>query len=492
MASASSPLAVAAALWAIQEGGTAIDAAIACDAVLGVVQPLWTGIGGDLFCLIDDGRELGAYNGSGASPAGLTFERAAAARAADPIPPELTGFVEGLPDKSPLAVTVPGAVDGWSALQERYGRLGLKRCLLPALTLAERGFPVGTLTAGAWRGAADRLGPDAPLPASVHAGERVTNPLLSESLQAIASGGRPAHYEGTWAQEAVTVLSAAGGVMTTDDLASHRGEWVTPISRSYRGVEVVQHPPNGQGAAVLAALAERDREQAGQPEDPDTVAATMRAVVDGMRLAHRYVCDPRSSEVADFWTGRDTVYMAIVADGMAVSLISSVFYLFGSGLFAGGAPLQNRGVGFSLEPDHPNAAGPRKRPFHTIIPALLRRDERVWAALGVVGGPMQPQGQVQVISHLVDHARDAQAALDAPRARWLGRDLVGLEPGFAPEVAEALRAAGFSVLRRPLAADEAGAGQIVRIHPDGWLEGGADRRRDGVAFGTCPGPQPGY
>ncbi|HWW54246.1 MAG TPA: gamma-glutamyltransferase, partial [Acidimicrobiales bacterium] len=346
MVSTSSPLAVAAALWALDQGGNAVDAVIACDAVLGVVQPLWTGIGGDLFCLIDDGREVVGYNGSGASPAALTFAAAAEARAADPIPPDLEGFIDGMPDLSALAVTVPGAVDAWSALSERYGRLGLSRCLAPARTLAERGFPVGTLTARSWSGAADRMRPGAPLPAKVQPGQRIINAPLAASLEAIAAGGAQAHYTGTWAHQAVAAVAAAGGVLSAEDLAVHRGEWVAPIRGAYRDIEVLQHPPNGQGAAVLAALAERDREPPGQAEDPDTVARTMCATVAGMRLAHAHVCDPRIATVPDFWTGRETVYTAVVAGGVAVSLISSVFHLFGSGIFAGGAALQNRGVGF--------------------------------------------------------------------------------------------------------------------------------------------------
>jgi gamma-glutamyltranspeptidase/glutathione hydrolase len=234
---------------------------------------------------------------------------------------------------------------------------------------------------------------------------------------------------------------------------------------------------------VLAALARRDSQPPGQPEDPETVAAVVGAIRDGMELAHRHVADPRFSTTPDFWSGRDTVYTAVVAGGLAVSLISSVFWAWGSGIVAGGTALQNRGAGFSLDPDHPNAAAGGKRPFHTIIPALVRRDGQPWAVLGVVGGPMQPQGQVQVLSHLIDHGRDPQQALDAPRARWLGRDVVALEAGLGPGVAAALDGAGFRVLDRPLPPGEAGSGQVVRIHDDGWLEGGADQRRDGVAFG---------
>jgi gamma-glutamyltranspeptidase/glutathione hydrolase len=483
MASTSTPLAVAAALWALDCGGTAVDAAIAADAVLGVVQPFWTGIGGDVFCLVDDGAEVVAFNGSGPAPAALRLELCQAAREADPVPERLRGYVEGMPDFSPLCVTVPGAVDAWDQLAERFGRLGLARLLEPARQLAAEGYPVGRLAAAAWVESAGRLQAGSPFAPVVAPGQRVANPALAESLEAIAKGGRRAHYEGPWASAAVAATAAAGGVLAADDLAAHRGEWVAPISGCYRGHTVFQHPPNGQGAAVLAALARRDREAPGQAEDPATVAAIMAAIHEGMELANQHVADPRFGAVPDFWSGRDTVYTAVVAGGVAVSLISSVFWQWGSGIVAGGAVLQNRGAGFSLDPRHPNAAGPGKRPFHTIIPALVREGDRPWAAIGVVGGPMQPQGQVQVLSHLIDHGKDPQAALDAPRARWLGRDLVGLEAGLGPDVATALAAVGFRVLPRPLPPAELGAGQVVRIHADGWLEGGADPRRDGVAFG---------
>jgi gamma-glutamyltranspeptidase/glutathione hydrolase len=198
------------------------------------------------------------------------------------------------------------------------------------------------------------------------------------------------------------------------------------------------------------------------------------------------VADPRSSTVPEFWAahaGRDTVYTAVVADGMAVSLITSVFHQFGSGLTAGGAALQNRGLGFSLDPASPNCVGPGQRPFHTIIPAMVREPDHLWAVLGVVGGPMQPQGQVQVLAHMVDRGLDPQAALDEPRARWLGGDVVAVEPGAPAEVAPSLQEAGFQLLDTPLPVGEFGAGQVIRLHADGWLEGGADGRRDGVAFG---------
>ncbi|MHB8670611.1 MAG: gamma-glutamyltransferase family protein [Acidimicrobiales bacterium] len=493
MVSTSSPLAVEAALWALGEGGTAMDAALASDAVLGVVQPFWTGIGGDAFCVVDDGGELAAFNGSGAAPAGLTWDRAEA---------DAQGR-RRLPDRSPLTVTVPGTVDAWDQLATRFGRLGLARVLEPARRLAEGGFPVGTRAARSWTANSARLRPGAPFAARVVPGQRTSNPALAASLARIAEHGAIGHYQGPWATAAARAVADAGGVLGTADLASHRGEWVEPITGAYRGHEICQLPPNGQGAAVLAALARREREPPGRPEDPDTVAAVMLAVREGMRLAYRHVADPRTLAVPAFWRddpggpgkgpstlpnevadSDDTVYTAVVAAGMAVSFISSVFALFGSGLHAGGAVLQNRGLGFTIDPHHPNAPAPGKRPFHTIIPALVRRDSRVWAVLGVVGGPMQPQGQVQIISQLIDHGRDPQEALDAPRAQWFGGDLVGTEAGLdGPAVTAALRDAGFEVVAGPQAPEHMGAGQVVLAHADGWLEGGADQRRDGVALG---------
>jgi gamma-glutamyltranspeptidase/glutathione hydrolase len=482
MVSTSSPFAVEAALWALRAGGTAMDAAIASDAVLGVVQPFWTGIGGDLFCLVADGDEVVAFNGSGAAPGALTLDACAAASAgAARVPEWMAGdFPPTLPDTSALAVTVPGVVDGWAQLSERFGRLPLGTVLEPARRLATDGFPVGRAAAWHWGHAARKLRPGAPFPRDVVEGQRVTNPVLAASLAAIADGGPSAHYEGGWAEGAVAAVRADGGVLGAPDLAAHKGEWAAPIAGAYRGFEVLQHPPNGQGAAVLAALHALDGSP--PPQGDDRLAALMYAVRAGMRLAHRNVADPRTAPVPAFWG--DTVYTAAVADGMAVSLISSVFHLFGSGITAGGAALHNRGLGFSLDPTSPNCAAPGKRPFHTIIPALVRRDGRVWAVLGVVGGPMQPQGQAQVLSALVDTGADPQAALDAPRARWLGGDVVAVEDGVAASAAGALRSAGFTVLEGQLPAAEFGAGQVVRVHDDGWLEGGADSRRDGVAFGS--------
>src|SRR5207249_3466752 len=218
----------------------------------------------------------------------------------------------------------------------------------------------------------------------------------------------------------------------------------------YRDHEVVELPANGQGAAVLAALARRDTEPPGRPDDPETVAAVLVAIREGMGAAYQHVADPRVVDVPRFWErGSDTVYTAVVADGMAVSLISSVFMAFGSGLHAGGSALQNRGLGFRLDADHPNCVAGGKRPFHTIIPGMARRQGRTRIVFGVVGGPMQPQGHVQALSHLIDHGLDVQQALDQPRAQWFYKDVAGLEPGFPPGTQRALVDAGFELAPGP-------------------------------------------
>lgn len=477
MVATSNRLAVEAALWALAEGGTAIDAAIAADAVLGVVQPHSTGIGGDAFALVaEPGEPVVGFNGSGAAPAALTLDRCLAP--------------DAWHEHSPLVVTVPGVVDAWEQLLGRYGRLDLATLLRPAAQLAERGFPVGKVAAMEWASATEHLQPGHGLPEQPQPGERITNLALAESLRAVARGGRDAHFTGAWGDAAVDAVQRAGGCLTHDDLARHRGEWVTPITGTYRDHEVLQLPPNGQGAAVLAALARLAPVPAATPDDPAAVVAVARAIRDGMEDAHTHVADPRVSEVPQFWevgaprpVGHDTVYTAVVADGVAVSLISSVFAGFGSGFHAGGAALQNRGAGFSLDATHPNVVAGGKRPFHTIIPGMVRRDGRVDVVYGLVGGPMQPQGHVQVLRHLIDHGLDPQAALGRPRTFWPLADLLGIEPGFADDDAVRQAAAddGWTVVdieRRWF-----GAGQVIRVHPDGWLEGGSDPRHDGTAFG---------
>jgi gamma-glutamyltranspeptidase/glutathione hydrolase len=477
MVATSNRLAVEAALWVLGEGGSAVDAAIASDAVLGVVQPQSSGVGGDAFALVAaSGHPVVGFNGSGAAPAALTLQQC------------LDG--DAWYERSPLTVTVPGVVDAWDQLRDRYGRLDLATLLQPAIALAEHGFPVGRISARDWSSMAEHLRPGHGLPEHPVPGQRVTNAALAESLRAIAHGGRDAHYTGAWAASAVTAVRDAGGCLSLEDLAGHRGEWVAPITGEYHGHEVLQLPPNGQGAAVLAALARLTDAPGDDPDDPADVVAVARAIRAGMEDAYTHVADPRVTDVTRFWeadfrtrAGRDTVYTAVVADGMAVSLITSVYVGFGSGIHAGGAPLQNRGHGFSLEAEHPNAVAGGKRPFHTIIPGMVRRDGRVDIVYGVVGGPMQPQGHVQVLRHLIDHGLDPQAALDRPRTLWPIGDVLGIEPGFADDAA--VRRAATDDGWHVVDIDERwfGVGQVIRVHPDGWLEGGSDPRHDGTAFG---------
>jgi gamma-glutamyltranspeptidase/glutathione hydrolase len=477
MVATSNRLAVEAALWALGEGGSAVDAAVAADAVLGVVQPHSTGIGGDAFALVaEPGQPVVGFNGSGPAPAALTLEHCLAP--------------DAWYERSPLVVTVPGVVDAWEQLVARSGRLDLATTLRPAIALAEYGFPIGRIAAMEWSSATEHLHPGHGLPEQPVPGQRVSNVALAESLRAIARGGRDAHVTGAWAEAAIDAVTRAGGCLTLDDLAAHRGEWVTPIAGEYHDHEVLQLPPNGQGAAVLAALARLAAAPASNPDDPADVVAVARAIRAGMEDAHAHVADPRVADVPRFWetdlrktVGRDTVYTAVVADGMAVSLITSVYVGFGSGIHAGGAALQNRGFGFSLDASHPNVVAGGKRPFHTIIPGMVRRDGRLHLVYGLVGGPMQPQGHVQVLRHVIDHGLDPQAALDRPRTLWPIGNLLGIEPGFADDAAVRLAATddGWDVVDIPQR--WFGAGQVIRVHPDGWLEGGSDPRHDGTAFG---------
>ena len=295
---------------------------------------------------------------------------------------------------------------------------------------------------------------------------------------------------GAWAVAAVDAVQRAGGCLTIDDLAPHRGEWVTPITGEYHDHEVLQLPPNGQGVAVLAALARPGR-RAGRATPTTRPTSSRSPTPSGPAWRTHTRTSPipawprcRRSGRQARTVGRDTVYTAVVADGMAVSLITSVYVGFGSGVHAGGAPLQNRGFGFSLDGDHPNVVAGGKRPFHTIIPGMVRRDGLLHLVYGLVGGPMQPQGHVQVLRHLLDHGLDPQAALDRPRTLWPIGNLLGIEPGFADDAAVRRAATddGWDVVDIPQR--WFGAGQVIRVHPDGWLEGGSDPRHDGTAFGT--------
>ncbi len=468
MVATSHPLATQAGLRAFRRGGNAVDAALAAAAVLTVAEPTDNGPGGDLFAIVWSGGRLHGLNGSGRSPAVLAGEAAE--------------------ESGPRSVTVPGAVRAWADLAERFGRLGLDAALAPAADLAARGLACTARIADRWGRA-----PDPPW-AAPGAGGHYALPELAGTLRAVAEGGPSAFYEGRVA-EAIASCCWLG----LEDLAAHRSEWVEPLRRAYRGVEVCELPPNGQGAAALLALALYEKLDPGLHAQieamklalSDTYAvvhdgALPRDFFDEERLAGRRaivrpeaVCDPPPYLLP---RGGTTYLCAVDGEGLAVSLIQSIFHRFGSGVVAPatGVVLQNRASGFSHDPEHPNALRPAARPFHTIIPGMLLEGGDLLGPFGVMGGPMQPQGHFQVVSHLVDGGLDPQAALDAPRFRVVEGRTVELEPGLWAHL-ERLRAFGHDV-RRPENQHDFGVGQII-LRADGVLLGGSDPRGDGFAAG---------
>jgi gamma-glutamyltranspeptidase/glutathione hydrolase len=498
MVATSSSLGTAAALETIARGGGAVDAAIAADAALGVVQPMRSGLGGDLFALVERDGALAAFNGSGALPAGFVARD------------------DAMPAFGAGTVTVPGLVDGWGALHDRYGRLPLGDCLQPAIRLARDGFPLGIEEAAEWGSEARRFQGEphemiTPGGVAPVAGQRLTNPAQARVLELIASDGPRAFYEGSPGDAIVATARAHGSAIERGDLVGHRGEWVEPLpSVTYHDWEVVELPPNGQGAVVVGALnvlaeegeplellsARRVHRQAeavkaafteassciGDPDAGGTIgrladpvwAASVRATLTGDAT----VPPPEALPMPG-----GTVYLAVADAATTVSLISSNYAFFGSGLVVddGGFVCHNRGAGFrALAPEaHPNRPAPGRRPYHTIIPALVRRGGRGrWGALGVTGGQFQPQGHVQVVHHLAV-GLDAQSAIDAPRWHWLGGTNLAIEAGLTPFEPE-LRALGHRML--PSGLVPFGAGQLV-LPVDGFWHGGADPRQDSLAAG---------
>lgn len=515
MVATSHPLAARTGVKVLEEGGTAADAAVATAAVLNVVEPHMTGIGGDAFALTQFDGEYRALNASGRAPAEADLEeyreRTDAEEDGEPV----------MPAEGGLPVTVPGALDGWTTLLERYGTLDLAEVLQPAIEYAESAVPVSEYIARQWMNAEERIagsdasaetflpGGRAPAP-----GERFSNPAFAESLETIAREGPEALYGGELGREVVEVVQEHGGTLSLSDLEAQESTWEEPISTEFGGVEVLEHPPNGQGIVALEALnLAEELEIEGEPTDEDRlhhlIEATKLAFADG----YAHVSDPEHVEVPtetmrskDYVRERasdigseartydakagehaNTVYLSVVdPEGNAVSFINSIYMSFGSGLTAGGFALQNRGHSFSLDPDHVNRLAPGKRPFHTIIPAMLREDGEFRASWGVMGGSMQPQGHLQVAANMVD-GLNPQAALDAPRFRWLDGNRVALETSRIPEEAIAgLRERGHEVLAESDFFDEGGhwgGGQIVYRDEEGTLIGGSDPRKDGQAVG---------
>jgi len=493
----------------LADGGTAADACVAMDAALHVTEPTSTGLGGDTFALYYEAAtaRITALNASGRAPAALTLN--AVRREGVNVPRPSSG----------LWVTVPGCCAGWAELASRHGTMLLQRLLAPAITLAEEGFPVGAVTAAVWeRGLAQLRSRELTIDGRApRAGELFRNPGLARTLRSVAAEGSDAFYKGEIARTIAEAVRHAGGVMRESDLASHFSTWDEPVSTTYRGVNVWESPPNSQGIAALLALNVLDGFAPGEPDDPQRWHLLIEAMRIAFADARWWTSDPRMSEVPleallahgysaarrtlldparatiDVRRGapRDrggTVYhCAVDARGNACSMASSHFIGFGTGVVPPGLGfvLHNRALGFSLDPAHPNVIAPRKRPYHTIMPGLLTRaDGSLWGPFGMMGGFMQPQGHVQLVTALVDDASDPQAALDSPRFcidSGEAGGVVQLEEGVPEKVVELLRSRGHPLQAGTPSFGRAlfGRGQVILQGTDGVLAGGSDRRGDG-------------
>jgi len=503
----SQPLATQAGIAMLARGGNAVDAALATAIALTVVEPCSNGIGSDLFAILWDGEGLVGLNASGRAPAAWNRARFAAHRQ--------------MPQRGWETVTIPGAVSGWVALSQRYGKLAFGDLFEPAIRYARDGFAVSPVIAEKWRLAAplmpqglgwqDHFLIEGRVP---RAGERFRSADMARTLSSIAATHGEAFYRGPLADAMVAHARANGGVHARGDFERHAVDWVTPIGVEYRGVRVHEIPPNGQGIAALMALGMLESFDLGAMP-PDSVAS-QHLQIEAMKLAfadaHRYVADPSAMSVSPaalldrgylrerarsidpghartFAPGSPprggTVYVC-AADprGMIVSLIQSNYMGFGSGVVVPGTgiSLQNRGAGFSLERDHPNEVAGGKRPFHTIIPGFMTRDGAPLAAFGVMGGPIQPPGHVQTVVRMVDYGMNPQAALDAPRWKVnVGRS-IDLEASASPALREGLIALGHSLESVPDSYMDFGAGQVILKADDGYIAA-SDPRRDGQAAG---------
>ncbi len=517
----SQPLAARAGSEILAAGGNAFDAAVATAAALNVVEPMSTGIGGDAFALYRtaDG-DVGAMRAAGPAPERATRERVQEAVAADRVVDPVT---VGMPDHGPHTVTVPGAARGWEATVRRHGRLSLADVLEPAIRYATEGVPVTEVVAAQWADAAERFpaGDDARAAgretflfdgAAPAVGQSVALPQLGETFAAVAAEGADALYEGHLGEAIADAVQAAGGFLTVDDLAGFEAEWPDPLSTTYGGAEVYELGPQNQGQIALEALNLATELGAGEARRGSVervhrlVEATKLAFHDG----HHYITDPdfesvpalhdpalaadRAAKVGETalpaaaidvglpdarGEDADTVLLTVVdGEGNLVSFINSLYDGFGSGIVAGetGVCLQNRGASFTLDPDAPNRLEPGKRPFHTLLPALAQFDEDDWAAFGVMGGFMQPQGHVQVCSHLLDDGLPLQRALDEPRWRYRADGTLAMEERLAGVIGAALARRGHDVRVEPPGAF--GGAQIVRL-ADGVRTGATDSRKDG-------------
>ena len=524
MAATSQPLATQIALDILKAGGSAADAAIAANAALGLMEPTGCGIGGDLFAIVWDAekKELTGLNGSGRSPQSLSLQYFKE-QGMDSIPP-----------RGPLPVSVPGAVDGWFELHGRYGRLPMSEVLAPAIAYAEHGFPVTEYIAFGWElnsqrlkdypGFAETFMPDGKPPSK---GQLFKNPRLANTYQTIANEGRDAFYKGEIAKKIDSYMAEQGGFLRLEDLAAHKSEWVTPVSANYRGYDLYELPPNGQGIAALQILnilegydiknmgfgsAEyihtfveakklafedrakfyADMEFVDVPVDTlisKEYAEERRKLIDSTKAAMTF---PAGDAALD---AGDTIYLTVAdSDGNMVSLIQSNYRGMGSGMTPGdlGFILQDRGELFSLTEGHANVFEPGKRPFHTIIPAFIMKDGKPWISFGLMGGAMQPQGHAQIVINMIDFGMNLQEAGDAARINHQGSSqptddvmttggVLHLETTFNEATRKALEQMGHT-----LGESDGGFGgyqAIMRDEEEGVYYGASESRKDGHAAG---------
>ncbi len=525
MVATSQPLATQIGLDVLKKGGSALDAAIAANAALGLMEPTGSGIGGDLFAIVWDARtrKLYGYNGSGRSPKSLTLEWFAEHGYSD------------IPPTGPLPVSVPGCVDAWFALHDKFGKLPMKDLLAPTVRYARDGFPVSELIAYYWQRSVPRLSKypgfkeqftrDGAGPAK---GQRWTNPNLADTLEALGKGGRDAFYKGRIAKVIGDYMKANEGFLSAEDLAAHHGEWVEPLSTNYRGYDVWELPPNGQGVAALAMLNILEGYDFGKIGFGSVEHVHLFAEAKKLAFADRaqYFADPAFAPLPlkgllskDYAAQRrqligetaaksvdaghpplndgDTIYLTTAdKDGNMVSLIQSNYRGMGSGMAPTGLGfiLQDRGEMFVLKPGHPNSFAPGKRPFHTIIPAFVTKDGKPWLSFGVMGGAMQPQGHVQIVMNLIDFGMNLQEAGDAPRIQHDGsteptgqatamRDggEINLETGYSWETVRGLMQKGHKVT---YADGPYGGYQAIAWDEKNkvWI-GASEGRKDGQAAG---------
>jgi len=514
MVSTSQPLAAQSGLQVLQDGGNAIDAAIATAAVLNVVEPQSTGIGGDMFMMYWNENEKMLYglNGSGSAGREASWDL-------------FNGKgLKKMPETGVLSITVPGALDGWCTALEKFGsgEMTLSKLLEPAIDYAEKGFPVSPIIQSAWAHQIEKLKtcdfskkiylPKGSVPG---VGTIFKNPNLAQTFKKISTHGKDIFYRGEITKKIISYIREQGGILSESDFDSMRSEWVKPLKTNYRGYELYEIPPNSQGITALICL--NILENFNLSNFIYGSVEHLHYLIESIKLSFadrdRFIADPNFENIpiesllekeyskkrkkliepkqaSNFNPGNplnssDTIYLTTCdRDGNMCSFINSVFQHFGSGVTGSdsGVILQNRGFGFSLDRNHPNCVAPGKRPFHTIIPGFVLKDEKPFLSYGVMGGDMQAQGHVQVLSNIVDFGMDIQEAIDSPRLRFLGDKNVAIESGVPDSILDGLREFGHNVSRAG-GYEGFGGGQGIMVLPNRVYAAGSDHRRDGCAAG---------